>query len=102
MTNEDLTNGLNLTREMEDRTPEERPWSNAFNGSSIAQVVNAILIAHSIAVVWTGDESDLERVDTRHRCALILQRRDAGPSTITLPVDDLDSMIIECEAFRNL
>ncbi|HEX7211927.1 MAG TPA: hypothetical protein VF241_13470 [Propionibacteriaceae bacterium] len=95
MTNEDLTNVLNLTREMEDCPPQRsRPQSNAFNVSSIAQVFSAILIAHSIAVVGTGDESDPERVDIRHRRALIRQRRGAGLSTITLPADDVDSMII--------
>jgi hypothetical protein len=40
-------------------------------------------------------------VDTTHLRALIRQKRDEGLATITLMLDDVDSMIIECEAFRN-
>jgi hypothetical protein len=42
-----------------------------------------------------------ERVDTKHLRALVRQRRDEGLATITLMVDQVDSMIIEVEAFRN-
>jgi hypothetical protein len=41
------------------------------------------------------------RVNTRHLRALVRQKRDEGLATITLMLDDVDSMIIECEAFRN-
>jgi hypothetical protein len=41
------------------------------------------------------------RVDTKHLRALIRQKRGEGLATITLMLDDVDSMIIECEAFRN-
>jgi hypothetical protein len=41
------------------------------------------------------------RVDTKHLRALVRQKRDEGLGTITLMLDDVDSMIIEVEAFRN-
>jgi hypothetical protein len=41
------------------------------------------------------------RVDTKRLRALVRQKRDEGLATITLMIDDVDSMIIECEAFRN-
>jgi hypothetical protein len=41
------------------------------------------------------------RADTRHLRALVRRRREAGMITITLPVDDVDSLCIEAELFRN-
>jgi hypothetical protein len=41
------------------------------------------------------------RVDTKHLRALVRQKREEGLATITLMLDDVDSMIIEVEAFRN-
>jgi hypothetical protein len=41
------------------------------------------------------------RVDVKHLRALVRQKRDEGLATITLMLDDVDSMIIEVEAFRN-
>jgi hypothetical protein len=41
------------------------------------------------------------RVDTRRLRALIRQKRDEGLATITLMLDDVDSLIIEAELYRN-
>jgi hypothetical protein len=41
------------------------------------------------------------RVDVEHIRALVRQKRQEGWATITLMLDDVDSMIIEVEAFRN-
>jgi len=41
------------------------------------------------------------RVDVKHLRALVRQKREEGLTTITLMVDDVDSMIIECELYRN-
>ncbi len=40
-------------------------------------------------------------VDLTHLRALVRQKRDEGLATIMLMLDDVDSMIIEVEAFRN-
>ena len=42
-----------------------------------------------------------ERVNLSHLRALVRQKRDEGLPTITLMLDNVDSMIIEVEAFRN-
>ena len=41
------------------------------------------------------------RVDVKHLRTLIHQKREEGLATITLMLDDVDSMLIEVEAFRN-
>jgi hypothetical protein len=41
------------------------------------------------------------RVDTKRLPALVRQKRDEGLATITLMLDDVESMIIEVDAFRN-
>jgi hypothetical protein len=40
------------------------------------------------------------RVKINHLRTLVRQKRDEGLATITLMLDDVDSMIIECELYR--
>ena len=40
-------------------------------------------------------------MDTKQLRAQIRNRREAELTTMTMPVNDVDSMIIEVEAFRN-